>query len=145
MSDAPLKGWNHTPNVPLQVSPFFCWPPRPVEMVKWIFNSWFFVTEKLILVGIAFISFYWFQPPLEVTRTLAFGWVAEMFIRNVILMTLVAGGLHLYFYTFTKQGKALKYDARPLMISGRQFTLGGQIRDNIFWTIASGVTCLDCL
>ncbi|MDB9765084.1 sterol desaturase family protein, partial [Planktomarina temperata] len=64
----------------------------------------------------------------------------EMFIRNVILMTLVAGGLHLYFYTFTKQGKALKYDARPLMISGQQFTLGGQIRDNIFWTIASGVT-----
>ena len=71
MSDAPLKGWNHTPNVPLQVSPFFSWPPRPVEMVKWVFNSWFFVTEKLILVGIAFISFYWFQPPLEVTRTLA--------------------------------------------------------------------------
>ena len=140
MSDTPLKGWNHTPNVPLQVSPFFSWPPRPVEMVKWVFNSWFFVTEKLILVGIAFISFYWFQPPLEVTRTLAFGWVAEMFIRNVILMTLVAGGLHLYFYTFTKQGKALKYDARPLMRSGRQFTLGGQIRDNIFWTIASGVT-----
>ena len=140
MSDAPLKGWNHTPNVPLQVSPFFSWPPRPVEMVKWVFNSWFFVTEKLILVGIAFISFYWFQPPLEVTRTLAFGWVAEMFIRNVILMTLVAGGLHIYFYTFTKQGKALKYDARPLMKSGRQFTLGGQIRDNIFWTIASGVT-----
>ena len=63
-----------------------------------------------------------------------------MFIRNVILMTLVAGGLHIYFYTFTKQGKALKYDARPLMKSGRQFTLGGQIRDNIFWTIASGVT-----
>ena len=140
MSDAPLKGWNHTPNVPLKVSPFFSWPPRPVEMVKWVFNSWFFVTEKLILVGIAFISFYWFQPPLEVTRTLAIGWVAEMFIRNVILMTLVAGGLHMYFFTFSKQGKALKFDARPLMKNGRQFTLGGQIRDNIFWTIASGVT-----
>ena len=32
MCDAPLKGWNHTPNVPLKVSPFFSWPPRPVEM-----------------------------------------------------------------------------------------------------------------
>jgi sterol desaturase/sphingolipid hydroxylase (fatty acid hydroxylase superfamily) len=77
---------------------------------------------------------------LEVTRTLAIGWVAEKFIRNVILMTLVAGGLHMYFFTFTKQGKALKFDARPLMKNGRQFTLGGQIRDNIFWTITSGVT-----
>ena len=140
MSDAPLKGWNHTPNVPLQVSPLFSWPPRPMAMAKWVFNSWFFITEKLIIVGIAFISFYWFQPPLDVTRTLAFGWIAEMFICNVILMTLVAGGLHLYFYTFTKQGQALKYDTRPLMKNGRQFTLGGQIRDNIFWPIASGVT-----
>ena len=26
------------------------------------------------------------------------------------------------------------------MKNGRQFTLGGQIRDNIFWTLASGVT-----
>ena len=58
MSDAPLKGWNHTPNVPLQVSPLFSWPPRPMAMAKWVFNSWFFITEKLIIVGIAFISFY---------------------------------------------------------------------------------------
>ena len=140
MSDAQLKGWHHTPKVPLQVSPFFSWPPRPIAMVKWFWTSWFLITERLIVVAIACISFYWFQPPLEETRTLDFGWIAQMFIRNVALMTLVAGGLHLYFYTFTKQGQDLKYDPRPLMKNGRQFTLGGQIRDNMFWTIASGVT-----
>ena len=63
-----------------------------------------------------------------------------MYVRNLILMTLVAGGLHLYFYTFTKQGQKLRYDPRPLMKNGKQFTLGGQIRDNMFWTLASGVT-----
>jgi len=140
MSDAPLKGWNHVPDVPLQVSPFFKWPPRPMRMLSWVWNSWFFITERLIIVAIAFISFYWFQPPLEETRTLAIGWIAEVFVRNAMLMTVVAGGLHLYFYTFTKQGQELKYDARPPMKNGRQFTLGGQIRDNMFWTIASGVT-----
>ena len=111
-----------------------------MRMLSWVWNSWFFITERLIIVAIAFISFYWFQPPLEETRTLAIGWIAEMFVRNAMLMTVVAGGLHLYFYTFTKQGQELKYDARPLMKNGRQFTLGGQIRDNMFWTIASGVT-----
>jgi hypothetical protein len=140
MSDEPIKGWNHTPKVPLQGSPFFSWPPRPMAMLKWFWNSWFFITERLIVVAITCISFYWFQPPLDETQTLAFGWIAQMFIRNVALMTLVAGGLHLYFYTFTKQGQKLKYDPRPLMKNGRQFTLGGQIRDNMFWTIASGVT-----
>ncbi|MDA9310700.1 sterol desaturase family protein, partial [Amylibacter sp.] len=135
-----LKGWNHVPNLPLEVSPFFRWPLRPLDMVTWIWNSWFLITEKLIIVCIAFISFYWFQPPLSEIKTLAFGWVFEMYVRNIILMTTVAGGLHLYFYTFTKQGKKLRFDPRPLMKNGRQFTLGGQIKDNMFWTLASGVT-----
>ena len=140
MSYEPIKGWNHTPKVPLQVSPFFSWPPRPMAMLKWFWNSWFFITERLIVVAIACISFYWSQPSLDKTKTLAFVWIAQMFIRNVALITLVAGGLHLYFYTFTKQGQKLKYDPRPLMKNGRQFTLGDQIRDNMIWTIASGVT-----
>ena len=140
MDDGKLKGWNHTPNVPINVSPLFTWPLRPLEILAWFWNSWFLITEKLIIVGIAFISFYWFQPPLEETKTLAFGWIVQMYIRNMILMSVVAGGLHLYFYTFTKQGKDLRYDPRPLMKNGRQFTLGGQIRDNMFWTLISGVT-----
>jgi len=53
-------------------------------------------------------------------------------------MSTVAGGLHLYFYTFAKQGQDLKYDPRPLMKSGKKFTLGGQIRDNMFWALANG-------
>ncbi len=51
----------------------------------------------------------------------------------------VAGSLHLWFYTFSSQGKKLKYDQRPLMMNCRQFTLGGQIRDNMFWTLGTGV------
>ena len=109
-------------------------------MLRWVLGSWFLISEKLILVGIAFIAVAWFQPPLEVTQTLAPGWIAELWLRNMVLMTAVAGGLHLYFYRFTAQGKRLKYDPRPLMKEGRQFTLGGQVRDNVFWTLASGVT-----
>jgi len=120
MSETPLKGWNHVPDVPLQVSPFFRWPLRPLAMLKWVWDAWFLVTERLIIVGIAFISITWFQPPLVETQTLAVGWIAQMYLRNLILMSAVAGGLHLYFYTFTKQGQRLKYDPRPLMKNGRQ-------------------------
>lgn len=140
MTDAPLKGWNHVPAVPLKVSPCFRWPLRPLDMLSWVWNSWFLITERLIIVGVAFASFYWFQPPLEESKTFAAGWIAEMYVRNLILMSIVAGGLHLYFYTFTKQGQRLRYDSRPLRKAGKQFTLGGQIRDNMFWTLASGVT-----
>ena len=54
-------------------------------------------------------------------------------------MFLVAGGLHLYLYTWKRQGNTKKYDARPLA-KGRAFTLGNQVFDNIIWTCASGVT-----
>jgi len=139
MSKTPLNGWNYNPDVPLRTSPFFTWPLRPVEILRWIWNSWFLISERLILVAVAFASLHWFQPSLEETRALAPGWIFELYLRNLALMTLVAGGLHLYFYTFTKQGKKLRFDARPLMVKGKQFTLGGQIRDNMFWTLTSGV------
>ena len=140
MADHPIKGWNHVPDVPLQSSPLFSWPLRPRAMLGWVWNSWFLISERVILLGIVLLSFYWFQPPLDEMQTLGAGWIGALYARNFALMTLVAGGLHLWFYTFTAQGQRLKYDPRPLMKNGRQFTLGGQVRDNMFWTLASGVT-----
>jgi hypothetical protein len=60
MTEAPLKGWNRVPDVPIQVSPLFSWPLRPFEILAWVWNSWFLITEKLIIVAVAFNSFYWF-------------------------------------------------------------------------------------
>ncbi len=140
MTQTPLKGWNHSPDVPLEVSPLFRWPPQPMQILGWFWNSWFLISERLIIVAVALISWTWFQPPLEAMAQVSPGPVLAMLARNLILMSVVAGGLHLWFYTFTKQGQRLKYDPRPLMKNGRQFTLGGQIRDNMFWTLASGVT-----
>ena len=139
MPKAKIKGWNHVPNVPIKVSPLFNWPLQPLEVLKWIWKSWFIITENLILIVVACISFFWFHPPLEQAQTFSIEWVAKLYIRNILLLSAVAGGLHLYFYTFTQQGQKLKYDPRPLSKSGRQFTLGGQVRDNMFWSLGSGV------
>ena len=38
------------------------------------------------------------------------------------------------------QGNERRYDSRPLVKSGRKFTFGSQVRDNMFWSCASGVT-----
>ena len=139
MQKSKIKGWNHIPDVPINVSPLFRWPPRPSEALKWIVNSWFFITENFIVLAIALVCLFWFQPSLEQAQTLSLGWIAQIYFRNFVLLAIVAGGLHLYFYTFKKQGQKLKYDPRPLAKSGRQFTLGGQVRDNMFWSLSSGV------
>lgn len=55
-------------------------------------------------------------------------------------MTLLKCGLHPWFNTYSRRGQRLKYDHRPLIANERQFTLVGEIRDIMSWTLASGVT-----
>ncbi len=134
------REWNYKPDVPLQVSPLFQWPPDPVRIFKWVWNSWFLISERLIIVGLAVLTWFYLQPALERCETFAIGWIAQIYAKNFTLMVLVAGGLHLYFYTFGRQGDERKYDGRELVRKGRAFTMGNQVRDNMFWTLASGVT-----
>lgn len=139
MSEPKLKGWNHIPEVPIQVSPFFRWPLRPLSMLRWVWESWMLISEKLIILAISCACYLWLSPSLEEAAQLEVGWIAQIYVRNLVLIFCIAGLLHLWFYKYSAQGDQLKYDPRPLMLKGKQFTLGGQVRDNMFWTLGSGV------
>ena len=130
--------WAHTPELPIQVSPLFQWPIRPLAVLKWFWSGWFLLTEKLVILGIAMISWFWFTPPIETMQSLAAGWIFKLWLHNFILIGAVASALHLWFYTYQGQGKALKYDPRDVT-KGRAFTFGWQVWDNAFWTLSSGV------
>ena len=134
-----LPGWHHTPSVPIQVSPFFSWPPDPKRMAGWLAVRWLSFTENLLVLAIAAISWTWFSPSLETAATLAPGWIVGIWLRNMVLIFAVAGGLHWFFYMRQGQGMRLRYDKRELMRKGKQFDFGGQVRDNMFWTMTSGV------
>ena len=135
------RQWSYIPPVPIRTSPFFSWPPNFAGMAQWVAARWFALAENLILVAVALITFYWFQPPLEQTKTLAFDWIVLLYLRNFVLLCIVAGGLHLYFYVWKKQGDRLKYDSRELRREARSFTFNNQVADNMFWSLGSGVAC----
>ena len=132
--------WQHAPNLPIQVSPLFVWPPDPKRMVRWVADRWFALAENSILVVLAVACWAFFQPPLEDARQFAVGWIAQIWVRNLVLMVVVAGGLHLWFHRHKKQGDKLKFDPRELAKKGRMFTFNAQVTDNMFWSLASGVT-----
>ncbi len=134
-----LPGWHHVPDVPIEVSPFFSWPPNPRRMITWITARWLGLAENVVVLALAVAAWTWLSPSLETTATIAPGWIVAIWLRNMALMTLVAGGLHWFFYMRKAQGKQLKYDGRDLMLKGRQFSFGGQVRDNMFWSLTSGV------
>jgi len=132
------RSWNHRPDVPIAVSPFFRWPLDVRAMARWVLERWFFLTENTILLALAAICWAWLSPSLEETARLELGWVTWIFARNFVLIFVVAGGLHWYFHGAKRQGDRLKYDPREIG-EGRVFTLGSQVRDNMFWTLTSGV------
>ena len=133
------RQWHYRPPCPVETSPFVALPPRLARMWPWVRDRWFSLAENVVLVGVATLCWMFFSPALEEARTLSPGWIAQIWARNLILMVLVAGGLHLYFYRWRKQGDRLKFDPRDLG-QGRAFTFADQVHDNMVWTLASGVT-----
>lgn len=134
------RPWHYTPPLPLQVSPYFRWPPDAGAVLKWIFDGWFPLSERLIVLLLSILCWVYFHPALERCREFGLDWMAQIYLRNLALMIIIAGGLHLYFYTWRRQGDERRYDVRPFPTNARVFTFHSQLRDNIFWSCASGVT-----
>ena len=132
--------WNWQSPSPIIFSPLFSWVPRPLDVFKWFAASWLALSSRTFVLGTAIISWLYLQPALERCVTFEFGWIAQMYRRNLGLMVVVAGGLHLYFYVFRKQGAARQFDSRPMETDSPRFTFGNQVWDNMFWTCVSGVT-----
>ena len=134
------RAWNWHPELPIENYPLFSWPPDPVRIAKAFAANWLALTARVFIIATSLVSWFYFQPELERCVEFEPGWMAQMYARNLGLMLLVAGGLHLYFYTFSKQGIRLKFDAREMARKNRSFSFRNQVLDNMFWSLASGVT-----
>lgn len=116
----------------------FSWPPNARKVLRWHAQGWQPASEYSLFILLALLSWFYLQAPLEQTRHFAVGWVAQIYARNLAYMLVIAGGLHLYFYHFRRQGTDRKYEARFLQ-KGKRFTFNNQVYDNILWSLASGV------
>lgn len=133
--------WNWHPTIPIVGSPIASWPLRPLIFFKNLARGWLPISDKLIVVGLSVLTWFCFSPALERCREFEVDWIAQIYIRNLGLLALVAGGLHLYLHTFGCQGARLRYDSRAFHRDNKRYTLSNQVFDNMFWSLGSGVTC----
>jgi sterol desaturase/sphingolipid hydroxylase (fatty acid hydroxylase superfamily) len=132
--------WNYHPELPLANRSVFSWPPEPGFLARWFWTNWLTLSERMMLVIISFAAWYFLYPSLEASKILAIGWIVQTWAVNMGLMIAAAGGLHWYFYMKRGQGKKLKFDARDQARDSRTFKFKNQVHDNMFWSLASGVT-----
>ena len=134
------RTWNYHPEVPLPPVPLFVWPPRPLAAVRWLLGRGFVVSLYPIYILMAIGTWYLCGPTPERWATFELDWIATVFALNLGATVLMAGSLHLYLYTFRRQGDERRMDLRELGRNNPRFFTGDQVRDNVFHTCASGVT-----
>ena len=141
--EAPMsREWNYHPELPLSDPSIFTWPPDLRFLVRWFARNWLTLSERVMLVLLATAAWYFLFPPLEVAKSFAFGWILQTWAVNMGMMIVIAGGLHWYFYMRRGQGKRLKFDARDQAKGNQLWNFSDQVRDNMFWSLTSGVAQL---
>ena len=130
--------WNH--KTPVIFSPLFDWPLRPKAAIVALTKSWVTLSRNVLFLLMAWLVYHLFLQDISHMKSLSLSWIGPIFLRNFLLMLVIAGGLHLYLFTFRAQGKRLKYDPREELEKGRRFTFNNQVLDNIFWSLAGGVS-----
>ncbi|MFY0693246.1 MAG: sterol desaturase family protein [Paracoccaceae bacterium] len=138
--DGEAKRWNYHPGTPVAYNPLFAWPPQPLAVFRWYSAFWLTVSTTTLCFAISVAIYFTLLPPLAEMQSVAPGWIFRVWLANLIPHCLCAGALHYWLYSIRGQEKAFKYDARDQARDNGTFTFNNQIHDNMFWTIASGIT-----
>ena len=64
----------------------------------------------------------------------------KLWLRNCALLFLFAGSLHWWLHRQNKQGRQYRMNRNTLAADPKAFLWGDQVKDNMFWSIVSGVT-----
>jgi sterol desaturase/sphingolipid hydroxylase (fatty acid hydroxylase superfamily) len=131
---------NWKPPIPANYSPLFDWPFKPLTILKWIFSYPGFLwplNAFWVLLGLFTLTFL--QPAIASCKNLEFGWIGLMFLRNLVIMLVVYGGLHLAFYTYRLNGNVGKYNPSFQQEHKKQFLFGRQPLDNAFRCLVSAL------
>jgi len=139
MVDVTRRFENYRPPEKVEPPPVFRWPIRPLQTARW-FVAEFLYPWGLFFIGLAVVAWYYLTPDMSRMATVEPGWIALLWLRNAGLLLLVAGGLHWHLHIRKVQDQKFKFDKRWLAKNSRRFLFRDQVKDNMFWSVVSGVT-----
>lgn len=137
---APSAEWHFAPDVPIGNNPLLEFPWRFGRIISYYRDYWLSLSEAVIFMVLAAGGWTVLQEPLGDMSVLSAGWISSVYVLNFAMVLVFAGGFHLFFYTFRRQGDDRKYVPQFGHRGGGRFSFGNQVYDNMFWSLASGVT-----
>ena len=126
------------PSEPAATAPLFVFPPRPLALLRWLPH--YFLPYNLLFALSAVAWWHWVLPEPEVMRTLAWGWVLQLFLANVVALFAFFGLFELQLYIRRAQGNRFKYNAKfPADQRSPAFLFQRQSLDGMIRTFATGL------
>jgi sterol desaturase/sphingolipid hydroxylase (fatty acid hydroxylase superfamily) len=136
----PETKWHWRPIAAVENNPLFAFPFKFKKILHWYIQAWKPLSEYSYFIMLSLLVWFYLQPQLEQFSHAETQSILSVYSRNLFVTLLTAGGLHLYFYTFARQGLERKYEKRGMLSNSKLFTFNDQVYDNMFWTLVSGVT-----
>ncbi len=128
-----------TPHRPAANAPLFERPIRWRSVLRWLFGvPGFLFPWNALSIALAVALYAFATPSMTTARSWAVGWVALVLLRNLAITIAWYGMFHISLYNLRRQDTRFKYNNRWPR-AGERFTFGTQNRENVFWTLASGV------
>lgn len=130
----------YTPLHKPESSPLFRWPPQPGRTLRWFVGvPGYLFPFNALYAAVAIAVWFLATPSRDTLASLGVGWIAFLLVRNYALTIAWYGVFHLRLYTRRAQDGRFKYNPKWPASQSDRFTLGSQVRENVFWSLVSGV------
>ena len=132
---------NWIPNKKISYAPLLNWPIKPLKIIKWVFGfPGFFLPWNFFYILLSVLVWLYLTPSIETMMNLKYDWAIFIYLRNIFLAVMIYGTWHIWFYVWKNQDKKFKYNKKWPDKNSKNFLFKNQTYDNIFWSLASGVT-----
>ena len=123
----------------------FAWPIVPRKLIRFFlgFPGFLWPFGAALYYGLGYLTWSYLQPGAHDPTTfsqLRAEWIWPMFVRNYVMLAIVGTTLHGILYWRRVQGTRFKYNSRWPSTDSQAFLFKDQVKDNVFWSMASGGT-----
>ena len=117
----------------LQQGQPFLWPIQPMKLLRFFlgYPGFLWPFGAAAFYALAALTWRYLQPgadQLSNFSQLKAAWILPMFARNLVMLTIVAGALHLILYWRRVQGSRFKYNSRWPSTSSKAFLFNDQVQ-----------------
>ena len=93
VSDSKSSEWHFHPELPIGNNPLFEFPWSLSKIIAYHRDYWLTLSEVSFFLLLSIAGWLLHQSSLSIVASLSFDWAIQVYVRNLVIVLVVAGGL----------------------------------------------------